>query len=671
MKRGLLFLFACLIFFSAAYAFADSGSECTNCDHSLAPRLWIPDGDPNTDRLPLKSSSADIVIDGPIARVTITQRYHNEGTRPINARYVFPGSTHAAVQGLTMNIGDRIIKAKIKEKEEAKKIYEVAKQAGKHTALLEQKRPNVFMMNVANIMPGDTVELVLQYSELLIPDDGVYQLVYPTVVGPRYCGDPIRATPHTQWIANPYAKDNTDGSNPAQIKTDIRVRIASPMPISDLRSAQHKIVTHWLNDKSAEISLDPSETHAGNRDFILSFRLQGAKINSGLMTYEWNGEHYFLMMAQPPKRVAPTEVMKREYLFVVDVSGSMYGFPLNTASDLMRELLSSLKPQETFNILFFSGGSSVLSPTSLPATPENLQRAMTMMRSIQGSGGTELLPALKTAFAMPRTEDTARSVVVVTDGYVDVERQAYDLIKQNLNSTNLFAFGIGSSVNRYLMESMAHAGQGEPFIVTGPNDLPGVGARFRRYVDAPVLSHIKIQGNGVELYDTEPSEIPVMLAERPIVIFGKYRNAQPGATLELTGTRATGEYHATLSLDDPKAQADKNQAELLPVLWARQRLTYLSDLQGNDDSHRDEIVRLGLRYSLLTRYTSFVAVDETISNPNGNTTDVKQPLPLPQGVSELAVAQPVPEPSLYWLLLALAVLFASDRLFRKNRHVPH
>ncbi|OZB74129.1 MAG: trypsin [Halothiobacillus sp. 14-55-98] len=671
MKRGLLFLFACLIFFSAAYAFADSGRECTNCDHSLAPRLWIPDGDPNTDHLPLKSSSADIVIDGPIARVTITQRYHNEGTRPINARYVFPGSTHAAVQGLTMNIGDRIIKAKIKEKEEAKKIYEVAKQAGKHVALLEQKRPNVFMMNVANIMPGDNVELVLQYSELLVPDEGVYQLVYPTVVGPRYGGDPIQSTPHTQWITNPYAKDNTDGSNPAQIKTDIHVRIASPIPISDLRSAQHKIVTHWLNDKSAEISLDPSETHAGNRDFILSFRLQGAKINSGLMTYEWNGEHYFLMMAQPPKRVAPTEVMKREYLFVVDVSGSMYGFPLNTASDLMRELLSSLKPQETFNILFFSGGSRVLSPTPLPATPENLQRAMTMMRSIQGSGGTELLPALKTAFAMPRTDDTARSIVVVTDGYVDVERQAYDLIKQNLNSTNLFAFGIGSSVNRYLMEGMAHAGQGEPFIITGPNDVPGVGARFRRYVDAPVLSHIKIRGNGVELYDTEPSEIPVMLAERPIVIFGKYRNAQPGATLELTGTRATGEYHATLSLDDSNGQADKNQAELLPVLWARQRLMYLSDLQGDDDAHRDEIVRLGLRYSLLTRYTSFVAVDETISNPNGNTTDVKQPLPLPQGVSELAVAQPVPEPSLYWLLLALAVLFASDRLFRKNRHVPH
>jgi Ca-activated chloride channel homolog len=664
MKRGLLLLFACLIFFSSAYAFADS--ECTDCDRSLAPRLWIPGGDPNTDHLPLKSSSADIVIDGPIARVTITQRYGNEGTRPINARYVFPGSTHAAVQGLTMRIGDRIIKAKIKEKEEAKKIFEAARQAGKHAALLDQQRPNVFMMDVANIMPGDTVELTLQYSELLVPDQGVYEMDYPTVVGPRYGGDPIQSAPDAKWITNPYAKDHADGTNPAQIKTDIHVHIASPIPISDLRSVQHKIDTHWVNDKSAEISLDPSETNPGNRDFILRFRLQGDKIDSGLMTYEWNGEHYFLMMAQPPKRVAPTEVMKREYLFVVDVSGSMHGFPLNTTSDLMQELLGSLKPQETFNILFFSGGSRVLSPTPLSATPENLQRAMTMMRSIQGSGGTELLPALKTAFAMPRTEDTARSIVVVTDGYVSVERKAYDLIKQNLNSTNLFAFGIGSSVNRYLIESMAHAGQGEPFIITGPNEVPGVGTRFRRYVDAPVLSHIKLQGKGVELYDTEPSEIPVMLAERPIVIFGKYREAQPGATLELTGTSATGEYSASMPLD---GQGSQNQAELLPVLWARQRLMYLSDLQGNnDEQHRDEIVNLGLRYSLLTRYTSFVAVDETISNPSGDADDVKQPLPLPQGVSELAVAQPVPEPSLYWLLLVLAALFASDRLIRERRH---
>jgi Ca-activated chloride channel family protein len=665
MKRGLFFLLGCALFFFAAHAFAEAG--CNHCDQSLAPRLWIPDGDPSTDRLPLKSSKADIVIDGPIARVTVTQRYGNAGTRAIHARYVFPGSTRAAVQGLTMQIGERSIRAKIQEKEEAKKLFEAAKQAGKHAALLDQKRPNVFMMDVANILPGDEVALTLQYSELLVPDQGVYELVYPTVVGPRYGGDPVQAAPDAPWLANPYAADKADGGNPARIDTGIQVHLASPIPVSDLRSVQHKIATNWIDDKRVEIGLDASERDAGNRDFILRFRLQGEQINSGLMTYEWNGEHYFLMMAQPPKRVEAAQVMKREYLFVVDVSGSMHGFPLDTANEVMRELLGKLRPKESFNILFFSGGSSVLSPTPLQASPVNLHRALDMMKGIQGSGGTELVPALEQAFKMPRTPDTVRSVVVVTDGYISAERQAYDLIRQNLNSTNLFAFGVGSSVNRHLIDSMARAGAGEPFVITDATEAAGVGERFRRYVESPVLSQIRLHGQGVELYDMEPAQIPVMLAERPIVVFGKYRDAQPGAKLALSGITADGEYRSSLPLAN---EAHPNSGELLPILWARQRVERLSEAQATDAEGgliRDKIVEIGLLHSLLTPYTSFVAVDETVVNKEGQTEDVQQPLPLPQGVSELAVARPVPEPELVWLLLLLAGWFGGERLLRQRR----
>jgi Ca-activated chloride channel family protein len=664
MKRGLFLLLTCLPLVTAASARADA--ECTACDHSLAPRLWIPNADPARDRLPLKSSSADIVVEGAIARVTVTQRYGNAGTRPINARYVFPGSTRAAVHGLTMRIGERVIRAKIHEKEEAAKLFETAKQQGKHAALLAQKRPNVFMMDVANIMPGDEVDLTLQYSELLVPTAGVYELVYPTVVGPRYGGDPLRAAPDADWIANPYAADGPDGSSPAEPETHIRVRLASPLPVRDLLSVQHKVVTHWKNAKEAEIGLDPSETQAGNRDFILRFRLQGERIASGLMTTHLNGEDYFLLMAQPPRRVASDEVLEREYLFVVDVSGSMHGFPLDTARELMGELLGGLKPQETFNILFFSGGSKALSPTPLPATPENLRRARAMMQSLDGGGGTELMPALKRALAMPRTPDMARSIVVVTDGYVSVERAAYDLIQANRNATNLFAFGIGSSVNRYLIEALARAGDGEPFIVTGAGEVARAGARFRRYVEAPLLSNIEVRGEGVELYDVEPAEIPVMLAERPIVVLGKYRGSQPGAALNLTGRTAGGEYRSRLPLTDGNSEGS---AGLLPILWARQRLVRLSDLQGEDvASHRAEILDLGLRYALLTRYTSFVAVDETVVNPAADTTNVKQPLPLPQGVSELALARPVPEPDVLWLLVGLAMLAGARRMVRKASH---
>ena len=667
MKRVLSLLLGCLFFIAQSPARAGEGEH--DGDRSLAPRLWIPDGDPATDALPLKSSEAEIVIEGPIARVTMTQRYGNTGQRPINARYVFPGSTRAAVHGLTMKIGQRVVKAKIKEKEEAAKIFEAAKQQGKRAALLGQERPNVFMMDVANIVPGDDIVLTLEYTELLVPEEGVYELVYPTVVGPRYGGDPIREEPRSEWIANPYAANAPDGSNPAAPRTRIHARLASPVPLADLQSVQHEVKIDWQGDRQAEISLAPAETLAGNRDFILRFRMSDKQIATGVMTFSQGGENYFLMMAQPPARLTANEVMKREYLFVVDVSGSMHGFPLDTARALMRDLLAGLKPTETFNILFFSGGADLLSSNPLPATPENLERAVAMMESFNGGGGTELLPALELAFNMPRTPDTARGVVVITDGYVDVERQAYDLIARNLNQTNVFAFGIGSGVNRHLIETMAHAGSGESFVVTSAAEASGATSRFRRYVEAPVLTDIAVHGEGVELYDLEPATIPIMLAERPIVVFGKYRTDRPGATLLLTGRNADGPYSARMPLLQSGAL---KRAELLPVLWARQRLVRLSDLRGEDVAEdREQIVQLGLQYSLLTRYTSFVAVDEVVANPGGNAKDVKQPLPLPQGVTELALASPVPEPEDYLLLAMLAILCACTLRSAKVRHAAH
>lgn len=667
MPRFILFVIVYGVF--AVVPSVNAEPDCGDCTQSLAPRLWIPDGDPATDQLPLKSSHAEVKINGPIAQVRITQQYRNTGTRPINARYVFPGSTRAAVHGLTMKIGERLIKAKIDEKNAAKQVFEQAKQEGKRAALLAQQRPNIFMMDVANLVPGDTVELTLDYSELLVPEQGVYAFVYPTVVGPRYGSDPFQIAEDAAWIANPYTEGNGAVLPPAEADTSINVMLESPIAVKDLQSVQHEIETVWHNEKSADIVLAPSEIRAGNRDFILRFRLQDNQIVSGLMTYSKDDQNYFLMMAQPPVRVRPAHILKREYLFMLDVSGSMHGFPLDTAKNLMRALLSGLRPDESFNILFFSGGSSALSPEPLPATPGNVQRALATLSSFDGGGGTELVSALKSAYAMPRRADTARSLVVVTDGFINAERDCYDLIAENLNSTNVFAFGIGSSVNRYLIETLAKAGAGEPFIVTAANDVADVGLRFRRFVEAPLLANIRLQGNDVELYDLEPADIPVMLAQRPIVVFGKYRGQSDSATLELNGTAVSGAYRVEMPLFDA---AGKNRAELLPLLWARHRIMRLSDWTGKDgESNRDAILELGLNFSLLTRYTAFVAVDDVVANTEKGAKNVHQPLPLPQGVSTLALAEarPMPEPELLWLALLLWVSFMLNALFRKAAHV--
>ncbi|MGR8930130.1 MAG: VIT domain-containing protein [Gammaproteobacteria bacterium] len=666
MYRIISFVMSCLLAVQLSTARAEPPG-CDDCDQSLAPRLWIPGGDSAVDQLPLKSSHAEVRINGPIARVVVTQRYHNSGNRPINARYVFPGSTRAAVHGLTMKIGERIIKAKIKAKEEAKHIFEKAKAEGKRAALLDQKRPNIFMMDTANLMPGDDIELTLTYSELLVPEQGVYQYVYPTVVGPRYGSDPFQVAADADWIANPYAENNQDGSNPAITQTSLKVALDSPIAIKDLTSIQHKIQTDWHDAKSANVTLDASEINAGNRDFILRFRLQDNQILSGLMTYRDDSENFFLAMVQPPERVRSEHLLRREYIFVLDVSGSMHGFPLDTAKSLMKELLAGLKPHESFNILFFSGAAQMLSPTPLPATSANVQRAFTTMQNYQGGGGTELVSALKTAYTMSRTNDKARSIVVVTDGYINAERDAYDLIAENLNSTNLFAFGIGSSVNRYLIESMARAGAGEPFIVTQQSEVAEIGSRFRRYVEAPLLSNIRLEGDGVELYDLEPTEIPVLLAERPIVVFGKYRGPNDSARIVLSGTAATDNYRFELLLAEGEHE---RQAELLPTLWARHRLMRLSDWAGNKvENNREAIVELGLKYSLLSQYTSFIAVDEVVANPNADAENVQQPLPLPHGVSALAVAaRPMPEPNLMLLLCVLLLLFGFNSFVKGRLH---
>ena len=174
-------------------------------DRTLSPYFFVKSDDPQVDQLPLKSTSAAVNISGVIADVQVTQVYKNEGRRPLEAIYVFPASTKAALYGMRMRIGERVINAKISKREDARREYEQAKEQGKSASLLEQQRPNVFQMNVANIMPGDEIRVELSYTELLVPTDRIYEFFYPTVVGPRYSNQPAEtAPPFERWVQNPY-----------------------------------------------------------------------------------------------------------------------------------------------------------------------------------------------------------------------------------------------------------------------------------------------------------------------------------------------------------------------------------------------------------------------------------------------------------------------------------
>ncbi|HKC84684.1 MAG TPA: VIT domain-containing protein [Blastocatellia bacterium] len=639
-----------------------SGSAQTQDDKTLAPYFFVQ-GDPNLDHLPLKDTHVQIDVSGVIADVKVLQTYRNEGSRPINARYVFPASTRAAVYAMRMRIGDQVILAKIKEREQAKQEFDKAKQEGKSASLLEQNRPNVFSMSLANVMPGDQVEVELRYTELLAPTDGVYEVVFPTVVGPRYSSQPesssFGAPKEDHWIKSPYLHQ---GDSPTS-SLHISARISAGVPIQDLICTSHQISPQWQSPAVAQLVLDNTAQLQGDRDFILRYRLSGDQIASGILLYKGADENFFLYMAQPPQRIADAEIPAREYIFVVDVSGSMDGFPLNTAKRLLRDLIGQLRPTDLFNVVLFAGDSGALSAKSLRADQQNTSKAIRLIEQQRGGGGTELLAAVKQAMSLPREANVSRSVVLVTDGYISGEKGVFDYIRDNLNQCNVFSFGIGSSVNRYLIEGVAKAGMGEPFLVTTEAEAPAVAAKFREYIQTPLLTDIQVRSDGFDIYDVNPARLPDLFAQRPVILFGKWRGPV-GGTLELRGRTGQGDY--VTRVDVAGAQPDEaNRA--LRYMWARSRIAELSDYGSGDldaDRIRD-VTSLGLKYNLLTQYTSFIAVREKISNNQGPAQDVEQPLPLPLGVSEMAVGS---EPELVWLIAA-SLIIATVMLLRRRRRL--
>ena len=329
-------------------------------------------------------------ITGVIADVRVTQIYKNEGGKPIEAIYIFPTSTRAAVYGMKMTIGLRVIEARIEKKEEARRQYEQARDQGKGASLLEQQRPNVFQMNVANILPGDEIQVELLYTELLTPSEGVYELVYPTVVGPRYSNQTAEMTPRSEgWVANPYLHQ---GEQPPYA-FDIQVNLSAGLPIQELACSSHQVKTTYEGPAVARVHLDDSETRGGNRDFILRYRLAGDRIGSGLLLYEGERENFFLLMMQPPKRVRTADLPGREYIFIVDVSGSMYGFPLEMSKKLLKDLMGNLRPSDLFNVILFSGGLLRSWPSSrCPRPPKTSSGPQTLSIVRRAEGEPNFCP---------------------------------------------------------------------------------------------------------------------------------------------------------------------------------------------------------------------------------------------------------------------------------------
>lgn len=619
-------------------------------DKTLSPYFFVKSGPENLEQFPLKNTTVEVNVSGVISDVRVIQTYENKGSVPIEADYIFPGSTEAAVYAMEMQIGERRIVAEIQEKKKAQQIFDQAKAEGKSASLLQQHRPNVFRMSVANILPGDTVQVELRYTELLYSEEGRYEFVYPTVVGPRYSETPAEgAAPGEDWVANPYLAEGVP--NPATFSFSLQLNAG--MPIQEMRSVSFQATPTFADATRGRLEFSGEP----NQDVVVQYRLAGDVIESGMLLHQGEKENFFLLMAQPPKRPGVEIIPPRDYTFVVDVSGSMSGFPLDTAKQLMENLVARLQPDDTFNLLFFSGGSYVLSEVPLAATRENIQLALRAIENQRGGGGTALLPALKRALQLSAEQEGSRSIVVLTDGYINVSADVFELIRNSLGEANLFSFGIGSSVNRHLIEGMARVGQGEPFVVLHPGEISEAVQRFTNYISTPVLTDIEVTFPGLDVYDVEPVRQPDLLAERPMIVFGKWRGPASGKAV-VRGQNGLGAFSEQLPVARFAGNMD-NPA--LRYLWARAKIKQLSDYQDlfRGKERIQEITNLGLTYNLLTQYTSFVAVDKVVRNPDQAARKVKQPLPLPKGVSNNAIGSSVgstPEPSEWALMLVVLAL---------------
>lgn len=606
-----------------------STNVAARSDSPTAPYLRTLDG---SGSLPLAMTRVDATIAGVIADVSIEQVFENRGSQAIEAVYVFPGSPRAAVSGLTMEVAGRRTEARIGELQQARKEYEQAVERGQSAALLESREIGLFQMNVGNVPAGGQISVTLRYSELLVPEDGQYTFVVPTVTQERY---------GAQLQPGQAGVIDSDDPRVSAFALSVGVTLRAGMPLRSFDSPSHQVEVQRLADDEVRIDLSPDDEHAMTRNFELNYRLAGNEIATGLLRYEDDSGGYFLAMVQPPEHTRLDQVPPREFLFVIDVSGSMNGFPLTVSRELTEGLLLSLRPEDRFNVLHFDSSSQVLSRHSLPASNANIAAALKMMQMASGGGGTQLKDALERAYALPRAEGMARIVLVLSDGQVHADHRLYDLVRSRLHEASVFSFGIGRTVNEQVMTDLARAGAGDAFIVRDADTAQETAPRFRAYVDSPLLLSPTVHGDGVRIEQVEPEPLPDLYARRPLIAVGRYAPGSAGR-LRIEGRTVAGDYSDELHWADAPAHRD-NRA--LRVLWARERVARLLLLErGRQDApQRQEITRLGVEHGLLTPYTAFVAVDAFEQQPAGQRPErVQQPLPTASRHAGFGQSEPEP-----------------------------
>ena len=605
----------------------------------------IGSGDKSLGSCPLKHTAVTVDVSGFIARVTVRQQFQNPFEDKIEAVYVFPLSQDAAVDRMTMKVGDRIVKGEIKERGEARAIYESAKAAGKVASLLDQERPNIFTQSVANIEPGEQVDISISYSETLDWKDGEYRFDFPMVVGPRYVpgggsapapmttGQPTAEVPDADRITPPVTPEGTRAGH----DVSITVNLDAGLPVRRIDSKQHAVTVDYPQaDKTRAVIKLKQQKTIPNKDFVLVYETSSERIEDTVLAHTDQRGKFFTLVLQPPKRVRKQLIVPKEIIFVIDKSGSMNGFPIETAKQAMRLCIQGLHENDTFNLMTFSGGVGFCFEKPVPNTDQNRQQALQFLGTLQGSGGTEMMKAINACLAGQDDPERIRVVCFMTDGYVGNDMAIIDAVGRNAGQARVFSFGIGRSVNRFLLDGIAGAGRGEVHYILDERQATGAAERFYERVRTPVLTDIQLDFGDLAVEGLFPDQVPDLFSSKPVVVKGRYE--QGGRrTITLRGKTGEGKFERKIDVTLPDEEP-KN--EVLASLWARAKVRHLmqKDLAGiqrgtPNPAMKEEILGLGLRYQLLTQFTSFVAVEHLRITEGDTVRTVPVPVEMPEGVS--------------------------------------
>ncbi len=618
------------------------------------PQLQIEQDGKKLD-LPLEHTHVKAQITGFVARVEVTQTYKNPFDDPLEAIYVFPLPENSAVDDMRIKIGDRVIVAEIKKRKEARETYEQAKRDGHTAALLEQERPNIFTQSVANIEPGKNIDVVVSYLQTLTYDAGKYEFVFPMVVGPRFMpGEALdRPSQGSGWAADTTRVPDASRISPPILGGgmrsghDISLELVANagLPIRGWDAPTHDVEETATFDGTLKLKLIDAD-NIPNRDFVLRYEVDGELPQATLLSHA-NGQEggFFSLVIQPPSVDMEELVGQRELIFVLDVSGSMHGVPLQMGKDAMRHALRQLRPVDTFNVITFAGRTGTAFSAPRPANQTNLRQAMQFVDGLEAGGGTHMLQGVQAALSPTIEPGRHRYVFFMTDGYIGNEREIYAGTQQLIAAleergqrARVFGYGLGSSVNRALLDAIGKHGKGTTVYSSTREDPTVPVNTFFRYIDHPILTDLDIDWGGLKVKQVFPTVTPDLFASRPTVIHGRYEGSGKG-TIRIRGIADGRAQTMKLAVNLPRREKEH---AALATLWARSKIEDLERSMVNNGGHQqavDAITKLGIDFRIVTAYTSFVAVDKT-RTVDGTLKTVVQPVEAPEGVDPSMAAPP-------------------------------